>query len=63
MTERAREKGFPFAYLYDESQKTARDFGATYTPEFFVLDKDRRVAYMGAMAYVAAFIVNRLVSL
>jgi peroxiredoxin len=49
MTERAKEKGFPFAYLYDESQKIARDYGATYTPEFFVLDKDRRVAYMGAM--------------
>jgi peroxiredoxin len=49
MKERAREKGFPFVYLYDESQKIARDYGATYTPEFFVLDRDRRVAYMGAM--------------
>lgn len=49
MKERAQEKGFPFVYLYDESQKIARDYGATYTPEFFVLDRDRRVAYMGAM--------------
>jgi len=49
MKERAKEKGFPFVYLYDESQKIARDYGATYTPEFFVLDRDRRVAYMGAM--------------
>jgi peroxiredoxin len=48
MRERAREKGFPFPYLYDESQKIARDYGARFTPEFFVLDKDRKIAYMGA---------------
>jgi peroxiredoxin len=49
MRERAKDKGFTFAYLYDESQKIARDYGAAYTPEFFVLDRDRRVAYTGAM--------------
>jgi peroxiredoxin len=49
MTERAKDKGFPFPYLYDDSQQIAKDYGATYTPEFFVLDRDRRVAYMGAM--------------
>ncbi len=48
MRERAQEKGFPFAYLYDETQKIAHDYGATTTPEFFVLDKDRKIAYMGA---------------
>lgn len=49
MTERARERSFNFAYLYDESQKIAKAFGATYTPEFFVLDKNRKIAYLGAM--------------
>jgi peroxiredoxin len=49
MQERAKEKGFTFPYLYDETQKIARDYGATTTPEFFVLDKDRKVIYMGAM--------------
>jgi peroxiredoxin len=49
MQERAKEKGFPFLYLFDESQRIARDFGAMYTPEFFVIDKDRKIAYMGAM--------------
>jgi peroxiredoxin len=49
MKERAKEKGFEFPYLYDESQKIAKQYGATYTPEFFVLDKQRKVAYMGAM--------------
>lgn len=49
MTERAKEKCFPFVYLFDESQKIAKDYGATYTPEFFVLDAERKIAYMGAM--------------
>jgi peroxiredoxin len=49
MQERAKEKGFPFLYLFDESQRIVRDFGAMYTPEFFVIDKDRKIAYMGAM--------------
>lgn len=49
MTERAKKQQFPFAYLHDPSQEIARKYGATYTPEFFVLDKDRKVAYMGAL--------------
>ena len=49
MTERAKEKDFPFAYLYDESQKIGKKYGASYTPEFFVIDKARKIVYMGAM--------------
>lgn len=49
MKERAEAKGFDFPYLYDESQQIGRDFGAAFTPEFFVLDKDRKVVYMGGM--------------
>jgi len=49
MIDRAKERGFPFPYLYDESQKVAKAFGALYTPEFFVLDRDRKVVYMGAL--------------
>jgi len=48
MKTRAAEKGFPFPYVYDESQKSARSYGATATPHFFVLDHDRKIAYMGA---------------
>jgi len=48
MKKRAKKKKFTFEYLYDESQKSAKDYGATYTPEFFVLNKERRIAYMGA---------------
>jgi peroxiredoxin len=49
MKARAKEKGFTFPYLFDETQKIARKFGAEYTPEFFVLDKERKVIYMGAL--------------
>jgi peroxiredoxin len=49
LTERAKSKGFAFTYLYDESQKVAKDYGAVFTPEFYVLDRDRKVVYMGAM--------------
>ena len=49
MKQRAEKKGFPYPYLYDESQRIAREYGAIYTPEFFVLNKDRKVVYMGAM--------------
>ncbi|MEJ7594673.1 MAG: hypothetical protein WKF77_24350 [Planctomycetaceae bacterium] len=33
----------------DETQKVAASYGANFTPEFFVLNKDRRIVYMGAM--------------
>jgi peroxiredoxin len=49
MKERAEEKGFTFAYLYDPSQKIARDYGATVTPHVFLLDDERKVVYMGAI--------------
>jgi hypothetical protein len=49
MKERAEKKQFPFPYLYDPTQEIARAYGANYTPEFFVLTKDRKIAYMGAM--------------
>jgi peroxiredoxin len=49
MKERAEEKGFEFAYLYDPSQAIGRAFGATVTPHAFVLDGKRKVAYMGAI--------------
>ena len=47
MTERAREKGYPFPYLYDESQETAKAYGATCTPDLYVFDRDRKLVYHG----------------
>ena len=49
MKEQAKKKKFVFPYLFDASQKIGQKFGATRTPEFFVLNKDRKVVYMGAM--------------
>ena len=45
---RASEKGFPFPYLYDDTQMCGRSYGATVTPHFFLLDGERKIAYMGA---------------
>jgi len=49
MKERAESRKFPFPYLFDKSQKIGKEFGAKYTPEFFVLDADRKIAYMGGL--------------
>lgn len=49
MKTRAAKKKFGFPYLYDPTQEIARKYGAKFTPEFFVLNKDRKIAYMGAM--------------
>lgn len=46
---RAAEQNFNFAYLRDESQTLGRALGATVTPEFFVFNKDRQLAYMGLL--------------
>ncbi len=48
MKKKADEQGFNFPYLFDESQQVAKKFGAGYTPECFVLDRERKVVYMGA---------------
>jgi len=48
MKERAEAKDFNFPYAYDASGDAARAYGATNTPHLFVLDKDRKVAYVGA---------------
>lgn len=49
MKERALLKKFSYPFLYDESQKIAKLYGANYTPEFFVLNKERKVIYSGAL--------------
>ena len=48
LTERAKRQQLAFPIIYDESQKIARDYGAIFTPEYYVLNKERKVTYMGA---------------
>lgn len=47
MAELARSAGFTFPYLYDESQRIALACQAACTPEFFLFDRERRLAYRG----------------
>lgn len=49
MQKRAKEKGFNFPYLRDESQETAAVYGAERTPEVFVFDSERALRYHGAI--------------
>ncbi len=39
--------GYPFPYLFDESQEVAKAYGAACTPDFFLYDAGRRLVYRG----------------
>ncbi len=44
----AREKGFPFPYLYDgDTQTTAKRYGCLATPHVFLFDRERKLRYSG----------------
>jgi peroxiredoxin len=45
----AKNKSYKFPYLFDETQHVANAYGATNTPHVFVLTKDLKVAYIGAI--------------
>jgi peroxiredoxin len=47
MTAMALKYGFTFPYLYDQSQQSARDYGAVCTPDLFLYDLDRKLVYHG----------------
>ena len=47
MIKRMNEHNFPWLYLRDESQSTARAYGAIKTPHYFVFNKDRKLIYSG----------------
>jgi peroxiredoxin len=48
MADQARRAGFDFPYLLDEGQQVAAAYRAMCTPDLFVYDADRRLAYRGA---------------
>ena len=43
----AKREGYTFPYLYDETQKVARAYGAECTPDFFLFDGELKCAYRG----------------
>ncbi|GBD04276.1 Thiol-disulfide oxidoreductase ResA [bacterium HR19] len=48
MKKRAEEKGYPFPYLFDESQSVPKAYGAQRTPEIFLFDSEGKLVYHGA---------------
>lgn len=49
MKEEKARVGYPFPYLFDETQDVAKAYRAACTPEFYVFDKDRRLVYRGQL--------------
>lgn len=49
LREMASELGFTFPFCYDETQDVARAYDAACTPDFYLFDKDLRLAYRGQL--------------
>jgi peroxiredoxin len=49
MARDAETYGYTFPYLYDQTQDVARTYQAACTPDFFLFDKGRGLAYRGQM--------------
>lgn len=49
MKEVAERLGYPFPYLYDESQEVAKAYQAACTPDFYIFDKNLRCVYRGQL--------------
>jgi len=47
MVQEAADRGYTFPYLYDEDQSVAKAYRAACTPDFFVFDQDKKLAYRG----------------
>ena len=45
----AKEVGYTFPYLYDESQDIAKAYEAACTPDFYIFNKDLELVYRGQM--------------
>lgn len=49
LKELVTQLGWEFAFCYDESQETAKAYTAACTPDFFVFDGNRQLAYRGQL--------------
>ena len=45
----ANKQGYPFPYLFDNTQEVAKAYQAACTPDFFVFDQDLLLAYRGQL--------------
>jgi len=49
MAEQARNKGYPFPYLFDETQEIAKAYSAVCTPDIFLYNNERKLEYRGRL--------------
>ncbi|WP_422081249.1 thioredoxin family protein [Ulvibacterium sp.] len=49
MKETAKQEGYSFSYLYDETQETAKAYDAACTPDFYLFDSNLRLVYRGQL--------------
>jgi peroxiredoxin len=49
MKSHAQQNGYPFPYLYDETQEVARAFDAACTPDTYVFDNELKLVYRGQL--------------
>jgi peroxiredoxin len=49
MEETAKKEGYPFPYLYDETQEVARAYDAACTPDFYLFDTNLELVYRGQL--------------
>ncbi|MEC8832285.1 MAG: thioredoxin family protein, partial [Bacteroidota bacterium] len=49
MKEKAKEEGYTFPYLYDETQTVAKEYDAACTPDFYLFDAGLKLVYRGQL--------------
>lgn len=49
MYDNAEKENYPFPYLYDETQETAKAYDAACTPDFYVFDDELKLVYRGQL--------------
>jgi len=49
MKQVAENLGYPFPYLYDETQEVARNYQAACTPDFYIFDSSLILVYRGQL--------------
>jgi peroxiredoxin len=49
MVREAEDRGYPFPYLYDDSQEVAKSYHAACTPDFYLFDATKKLVYRGQL--------------
>lgn len=49
MKKKAKEVGYPFPYLYDDTQEVAKAYDAACTPDFYLFDGSLALTYRGQL--------------